>query len=360
MKSAVSEQEEVRLNLLRGYSILDSGPEEDFDALASLAAQLCDTPVAFISLVEADRQWFKAKHGHDVDETPIEASICAHAVSSGDYLEIQDTTKDARTADNPMVTGPDNVRFYAGALLSSPQGLPLGTLCVLDRKPRTLTAVQRKSLHVLANQVMRLIDLREALATAEMLRKEVDHRVKNSLQSLEALIRIQTRNETSEEVKAALEAVQRRLGMVSKLHEALYLSDAIASVDINAFLGKVLQSASMQMPAEVETETDIDPLNLDSRAASSVGMILTEAITNTSKYAFDAEQRGTFEVKGRHEGDSYTLIFSDNGNGMEDDTVHGTGMGTRIMQAAAQQLGGTLEVDTSGHGHRIVLTWPLD
>ncbi|MDF1726117.1 MAG: histidine kinase dimerization/phosphoacceptor domain -containing protein [Sulfitobacter sp.] len=354
------EQEEMRLALLRGYGILDTAPERDFDEIAELAAEVCETPIALVSLVERERQWFKSAVGTDLTQTPIDQSICVHAMQTDEYLEIENTTKDPRTRDNPLVTGDDAIRFYAGAVLRDENGTAFGTLCVLDRRPRVLTPVQRNTIQVLARQVMRQIELRSALGVAEMLRKEVDHRVKNSLQSLEALIRIQARNTRSEPVTAALEAVQRRLAMVSKLHEALYLSDAGAAVNISSFLEKVLSPASTQMPPGIRIVSDIAPTNLESRSASSVGMIVVEAMTNTAKYAFPNGARGTFTVTGTIEGDEYVLTCSDDGAGHRASSEEGTGMGSRIMQAAAHQLEGTLETTESEKGYCIEVRWPLE
>ena len=123
----------MRLALLRGYNILDTAPEEGFDDITRLAAEICEVPIALISLVDEDRQWFKSKVGLEIDGSDIPDSICAHAIAGDDYLEVTDTTADPRTADNNFVTGEDSIRFYAGALLEDDKNLPLGTLCVLDK-----------------------------------------------------------------------------------------------------------------------------------------------------------------------------------------------------------------------------------
>lgn len=359
MKAALIDQEEVRLALLRGYNILDTAPEEDFDEIVRLAAEICEVPVALISLVDDNRQWFKARTGLGIEETPIEMSMCAHAMVADDYLEINDTTADPRTVDNPLVTGDESFRFYAGALLRGDNGLPAGTLCVLDRKPRVLTDFQQRALKVLANQVIRQIELRQAVAAADVMRKEVDHRVKNSLQSLEALIRIQVRTEASEAARTALEAVQGRLSMVSRLHEALYLNDAGAFVGLKPFLQKVVHSAAALMPSGVRVELAIDDLDLESRSASSVGMIVNEAITNAAKYAYEGRSKGLFRVTGTLSGETYELACSDDGAGAVSGEASGTGLGMRIMEAAAQQLGGELEKNDGPDGFTLSLTWPV-
>ena len=360
MKDENVEIEEVRLATLRGYNILDTAPENDFDEITQLASELCQTPIALISLVEDDRQWFKSTVGTDMAQTDIESSICAHAVRARADLEIADTRLDPRTADNPLVTGQDNLQFYAGALLEMEDGLPMGTLCVLDHTPRRLSDFQRRALKVLANQVMRQIELRRALSAADILRKEVDHRVKNSLQSLEALIRIQARGETSEDARNALEAVQGRLSMISNLHEALYLADTGARVSMSSFLDRVVQAATQQLPEGVKVACNTSPLDLDPRDASSVGMIVNEAMANAGKYAFGDGGSGLFEVTGRRTDASYTLICRDDGHAASGAAVTtGTGMGQRIMQAAAQQLGGTCESGATDNGYTVTITWPM-
>jgi len=360
MKASLIEQEEMRLALLRGYNILDTAPEDGFEEITKLAAEICDVPISLISLVDEDRQWFKAKVGIEIPGSTIENSICAHAISGDDYLEIGDTSKDARTDTNEFVTGDDSIRFYAGALLEDGNNLPLGTLCVLDKKPRELNDFQRRALQTLANQAMRQIELRKALADAEILRKEVDHRVKNSLQSLEALIRLQVRSEKSAEARAALDAVQGRLATISRLHEALYLTDTGASVNISPFITKVVQSAQEQMPHGVTVNSKLENCNLTSRSASSVGMIVNEAMANASKYAYQDRRRGTFSVTGKHEGGFYHLSCIDDGPGLPDGYSNDTGLGMRILMAAAQQLGGEMTSPARDIGTEIKVAWQVE
>jgi diguanylate cyclase (GGDEF)-like protein len=153
-------QETERLEKLRSYEILDSLPEEAHDRITRLAARMLDMPVAVISLVEGDRQWFKAQVGGTRNEIPRELSFCAHAICQDDVFVIEDTTKDPRFSQNPFVTGDPNVRFYAGAPLRTNDGLNMGTLAVLDSKPRTLSEDDKQNLTDFAAMVMDAMETR--------------------------------------------------------------------------------------------------------------------------------------------------------------------------------------------------------
>ncbi|MCJ2039711.1 PAS domain-containing protein [Methylobacterium sp. J-059] len=164
---------------LASYAILDTPTEAEFDDIVRVASEVCGMPVSLISLLDGDRQWFKAETGFGQSETPLSQSICAYAVQQDDVFEIEDLTRDARTSDNPLVTGGPEVRFYAGAPLRTPDGVSLGALCVLDTKPNKLTASQAFVLRTLAHQVVTTLELRRSL----QLRKEGDRRNKAILES---------------------------------------------------------------------------------------------------------------------------------------------------------------------------------
>lgn len=164
MNSDHQAREAERLSALLEYDILDTMPEEAFDDLVAIAAQICGTPMALISLVDDRRQWFKARVGLDVSETPREVAFCAHAIDQEDIFVVDDATRDERFANNPLVTGAPDLRFYAGAQLRTSDGYTLGTLCVLDRVPRSLTDAQKDALAALARQAIAQMDLRRQLA----------------------------------------------------------------------------------------------------------------------------------------------------------------------------------------------------
>ncbi len=174
MRAERHPREAERLGALYRYGALDTPREAEFDEIVALASRICETPVALVTLLETDRQWFKAAVGTDLTETPFEASMCAHAVLQGGMVEVPDLERDERFKDNVLVTGDPHARFYAGVPLETPEGLPLGTLCVLDTQPRVLTDLQRDALRVLGRQVMAQLELRRQAREAKASRREVE------------------------------------------------------------------------------------------------------------------------------------------------------------------------------------------
>ena len=168
-------EEKDRVDALRRYEILDSISEEEFDRVTELASIICDVPISLISLIDHDRQWFKSKVGLSISETDRNIAFCNHAIIGSDLLEVRDASSDIRFKNNPFVTGDAHIRFYAGQPLIDPQGHALGTLCVIDSEPRTLTAKQKRALQLLAKEVMTLI---------------IERRQKAELENFESLFRL--------------------------------------------------------------------------------------------------------------------------------------------------------------------------
>ncbi len=164
MIADLPDNEPRRLETLHSYRILDTLPEQAFDDLTLVASQICGTPIALVSLIDNDRQWFKSRHGLDASETSRDIAFCSHALQQGDEVFIiPNALQDNRFADNPLVTGEPFIRFYAGAPLITPSGEALGTLCVIDRQSRNMDAKQQQALRALARQVMSQLELRRNL-----------------------------------------------------------------------------------------------------------------------------------------------------------------------------------------------------
>jgi GAF domain-containing protein len=152
--------ESKRLKVLWQYEVLDTVPEEMFDDLTELAASICEAPIALVSLVDEDRQWFKSTQGVSLRETVRDISFCAHAICQTGLFIIPDARKDPRFKNNPLVTGGPKIRFYAGSPLVTADGYALGTICVIDQKPRELSTAQKRALQLLSRVVVSQLELR--------------------------------------------------------------------------------------------------------------------------------------------------------------------------------------------------------
>ncbi len=195
MKAPLPPNEVQRLETLRGYDVLDTPPEPAFDDLTLLAAQICQVPISLISLVDENRQWFKSTIGVGATETSRDFAFCAHAILHADkLLEVRDAQLDPRFADNPLVTADPHIRFYAGAPLVTPDGLALGTLCVIDRVPRVLSAEQQTALRALSRTVIAQLELRRTLVA----HRRMEEQLQSLNVSLEQKVEARTAELTSE------------------------------------------------------------------------------------------------------------------------------------------------------------------
>lgn len=362
MKAAPHSQNEERLSILQSYGILDSAREPEFDDIVSLAARICEVPISAVNLIDAGRQWFKAEVGLGVREMSLDDSICAHAILEANYVEIADTLDDPRMAGNPLVHGEPGLRFYAGALLVTAEGLPLGTLCVLDLKPRCLSELQVEALRVLAQQVVKLFDLRLAVDVAENLRREADHRVKNSLQSAAALIRIEARRSSHPEIQAVLNRTAGRVASISALHELLGHGKVVGDVEMSSYIKRIVELAAEARPPNVSVQVEAESFLLPSATASALGMIVNEILTNAFKHAFDPDCSGRVSVRfSAPTACSGILEISDDGKGYSTEVPYGrNGLGLQIVQASIGQIGGEMTVSsTELGGVHSRLTFPI-
>ena len=241
-------KEHCRLAELCRYDIIDTEQEQEYTDLAELAAAICGTPVALISLLDADRQWFKARVGLDMQEMPREISFCTHAIRQHGLFVVPDMTQDPRFAEHPLVQGETHVRFYAGMPLVTPGGHALGTLCVVDKVPRELTRAQTRTLEVLGRQTVSLLELRRSLARSERNMAERAH-IQAALRDSE-----ERRRESEEKLQLACHAGQIGLWQMDLRTRAITWSDSQAhlfGMEPQSFDGSVEMATQRVHPEDM-------------------------------------------------------------------------------------------------------------
>jgi len=365
MKAAIHPRQSERLEALYSYDILDTPREKDFDDIVKLASELCGTKYSVINLIDANRQWFKAEVGFGVTETPLDTSICSHIILDHEFVEIPDTLDDNRTSDNPLCSDISGFRFYAGAQLKTKNGLPLGTLCILDDQPRKLTDTQKEVLRLLAHQVMKQLDLRRSLKFQAVLQQETMHRIRNSLQTITALINLKKR-QVSSETQDVLSDIGNRINIVAMLNEELSHLDGSVYVDMQVYLRTITDLLNANSSGNVSIDLSCDAAHFTSAQASSVAMIVNEFVTNSLKYAFPDDQTGTINITLKASNNNWTLVLQDDGIGDSLSTplsktgFAGTGLGKNIINATAEQLESEAEWKIDDKGYKLTVTFHPD
>ena len=342
--------EAARLAALRGYRILDTEPEPAFDGVARLAARLCATPTALVSLVDEDRQWFKAKVGLDADETPRDRAICGHAIlfEHEEMLIVPDTQEDARTADNPLCTGEPHIRFYAGVPLRTAEGLPLGTLCVIDSQPRPggLDAEQIDSLRVLGVQVETLLETRRRALRESVLRREAIHRGKNVIGVVQALATQTLRR--APDMESAETTLRSRLAALGASYDLL--RGGGDEVALDELVDKQLAPFLVTLD-ETRVTRSGPPLRLTARAAEGIGLALHELATNAVKHGALGERGGQVTIQWSVREDGGADLAWTERHGPPPTTDGPQGFGSLVVeQLAARATGGRATLDLPPEG----------
>lgn len=377
--------EDLRLQRLRELDILDTVEENSYDDLTLIAAQICGTPIALVSLIDINRQWFKSHHGLAARETPRDVAFCSHAILDDDVFVIEDAFKDERFRDNPLAVDNPHVRFYAGAPLIVEKGLRLGTLCVIDHVPRKLSKEQYAALAALSRQVVHLLKLRKTILSMQKLDEEKDgfvsmvsHELRTPLTAINgsigllksalgekiaapvrSLVEIATRN--SDRLNAIVndildlakvEAGKLEMKMVQEFAHDI----ARQAVELNQpycqKCGTTLD-LKIEVPDDVQIRGDRQRLlqvlsNLISNAAKfspdGVPVDLSVTMDGESRVAFSVTDRGP----GISEADRKKLFqrFSQVGDG-SNKKLPGTGLGLVICKYLVESHGGRVSVTST-------------
>ena len=375
-----------RVESLHASGILDTPVEAVFEDITRIASAVCQTPIAVVTLVDAERQWFKSEVGLGVRETPLETSICAHAILEHDVLEVPDTTRDARFASNPLVTGDPRLRFYAGALLKTPDGLPLGTVCVLDTRPRSLTPGQIDTLRALSRQVMAQLELRRLLAEAHAVSEHrarvlasAGHDLKTPLRAALYAIR-RTRMGASDAQRQTLDSAEQELTAIDQTFGELiasatgrggFVPPALQAIDVVPVVEQVAAAWARAAARKlVAFELRIESACRARTHAGLLDTLLGNLVSNAVKYT---PAGGRVELVCRQVHGLACIDVVDTGIGMDparvegyfkafqqgDARSEGLGIGLWIVRQTAEALAADLDVASAlGEGTRITLRLP--
>jgi len=350
-----SSDEDERMKAVRRYDILDSPPDGAFDRITALVARRFRVPIAIISVVDEDRIWFKSHHGLPVRQIDREPGLCASAILGGVPYLIEDARVDPRSLANPLVAGDFGLRFYAAVPLTTSDGHSLGTLCVLDKEPRSFDEEQIEDLQDFATIVMDQLELglssRSAVSKANLMAKEIDHRVMNSLQFVSSLLTLQSRSPGAEQAAPHLKSAANRVAAVAQVHRHFY-ADVADNVSCIAFLKRLCEDLATILDREIIVTGDEDMIPATSIQA--IGLIANELVTNAAKHG-----AGKIEVAFRTSGDVNQLIVCDDGRGLVDGfnpQAASAGLGMRVINTLAKQLGGALNVSRRANGEGACFT----
>lgn len=352
-------REDQRLAAVRRYDILDSPPDGAFDRITALAARRLNVPISIISIVDEDRIWFKSHHGIPVEQIGREPGLCASAIMEDAPYLVGDARKDPRSLANPLVAGEFGLRFYAAVPLTTSDGHSLGTLCVIDKEPRSIDDHQVEDLKDLASIVMDQLELRlsslKAIERANLLAKEIDHRVKNNLQFVSGLLRMQSRSADIGEGATHLQSAANRVASIAQVHRHFY-ADADEEVSCTDFLRRLCKDLGSILEREIAVVGDEGRVPVNSIQA--IGLITNELVTNAAKHG-----RGKIDVSFRISDNANKLIVCDEGQGLPGDFdpyAATAGLGMRVITALASQLHGILSAGPreDGEGACFVVEFP--
>lgn len=395
-----------RLRALLNYEVLDTAEEQDFDELTELASSICGKPIALVSLIDKDRQWFKSHHGLEATQTPRDFAFCAHAIEGDDIFEISDSTQDERFHDNPLVLDAPNVIFYAGAPLKTPDGFNIGTLCVIDNKPGKLTETQKRQLRLIANQVIAQLELRRnsriktelfnTLRTSVSRLDEqnqelyqfahrVAHDLNGPLSNIQAFIALAVKDiEQAESEKAlnkfdfiknASTKARQLIDDLLELSRAEFTHNRLIEINFEKLLEDVLEHVNTAFNnGRVRIQTTVTMSEHFCSEPTRLKQVLYNLISNSIKYADHTKAAPYVSVSIDIQSDQHLrIIVEDNGLGIPEkdqhkifDTfsrfhagvAHGSGIGTTIVKKHIDALGGTITLNSDCQQTTFTITLP--
>jgi len=385
--------ESKRLEVLQSYNLLDTLPEDAYDTITKLASHICNTPISLVTLLDADRNFLKSRHGVEISESPRDTSFCGHAILTEEPIfMVEDARIDERFKDNPLVKDFKAI-FYAGIPLRTREGYALGTLCVYDHKPRKLSREEQDALRGLARQTVLLFEARKRNIDLEASEKEttlrngrledfarlVAHDLKSPLASIEGLLNLLKEDyldDNDEEFALYIKHLKTSTMSMRDYIDGLldyYRADTLLSTKEDTSLFIVIKAvADLHKSSNVAIQVR-DDMDLTAVSPKAIHQILSNLVDNATKY--NDKDAPKIVISGTQSIDFYTIAVKDNGAGIPEDKLdvifnlfettgtkdrngkQGSGMGLATVRKLVEGLGGTIQVSsTIGEGSIFTFT----
>ncbi len=400
IKAKLPDNEAERLEALHQYQVLDSESEEPFDDFTALASHICGTPISLVSLVDESRQWFKSKVGIDTPELPRDIAFCAHTILGNEIMEVHDAVSDERFRENPLVTTAPNIRFYAGAPLITPDGFKLGSLCVIDREPRKLTAEQHDALARLGRQVVHQLELRrqkyelraaysqlqQLEATRDSLVQMIVHDLRSLVGSVMGFLELASMNDLPQEVAtdiaSAMGCTTKLVEMISTVLDVGRLESGELPVqrsEVNVY--DLVQNVAKRFePLRKSRQVTITWQEGCPQMVACDPQILSRVVQNLlgNAFKYTHPDRGEIYIEGVSTENGLRVAVADNGPGIPGEhqekvfekffqvecnysTGHSTGLGLTFCKLAVEAHGGKIGVESRENGgSKFYFTLPLN
>ena len=395
ISASIPENERARLDALYQYDILDTDAEKVFDDLTQLASEICDTPIALISLIDPDRQWFKSRVGLDAQETERDIAFCAHAIHQKEIFEVSDTHNDVRFKDNPLVTAAPNIRFYAGAPLQTPDGYAIGTLCAISDQPKTLNEHQKKALEILGREVISQLELRLKIRELNLINQHktdflsnLSHELRtplNAIISLSQLMLHDKHNVVAECHRTYLKHMdfsgKRLLDLVNSVLDLNKIESGMlelnpSSVNIKALFDSIkgmFGTIAEKKQLDIQWNISCDDIQYIFVDEARLSQIVLNIVSNAIKFSEVGQKICINVVK---QGGIFTLAVQDFGKGISEKDVallfrkfqqvgtssgqEGSGLGLMITKSLVELMGGKIKLNSVlGEGTLIKIDIPI-
>jgi two-component sensor histidine kinase len=354
--------ESDRLQKLREYDLIEECGPDQFEKIVQMASWMCDADYAGIHFIDESTQRCEVSYGPNLENMDRRKSVCQYTILNDDPLVVSDLRFDERFAKLEFVQDYPHFISYAGAPIKTPEGERIGTLCVLDTRPRDFTDDQVEALQMMAGEVINRLELYlrnkqlqdkkeqiEAYAEErDAMIKEIHHRLKNNLSYIIGILDLELMNSSNTQLQQLIKKIQKRIMSVATIHQRLYESDNLEGLDLKSYLEVLTQDIQASFSGEtkqIECKVKGESISLNNKQMTPFGLLMSELLINSFKHAFEGRKQGTIEIQLERENGEYQIDVKDDGVGLPDDfnLEDPESMGSQLISSFLEQLNADID-----------------